>query len=103
MKRDLVTVYHITPHWNIAPILHQGILPDKSRGKLPVVWLVDQARVTWALAHVSARWSVAVDGLTVLTCQLDREALIKTAWEGVYQARQRVKADKASPYDLFLE
>lgn len=96
-------LYHVSPHWNTAPLLNHGVDPAHSRGKMRVSWFVDESRVLWALAHCSARWSVAVDGLVVCECLVSRDTLAKSRWEGVYVSRMIIKVNKVMPYDRFVQ
>lgn len=86
----IVRLFHITPKYNMTAILKEGVRPDKSRGKLPQSWFVDDEHIIWALAHVSARWSVSVDNLIVCFIDAPMQSFYKTRFLGVYVAKERL-------------
>lgn len=100
---ETIVLYHVTPKENLASILQRGVLPQMSRGKDKVSWFVDRARLTWSCAHVSARHSVAVDSLIVLSVVATPDMLQKTAWEGVYRTRYTLKPESGQSATYYLE
>jgi hypothetical protein len=46
---------HATPSRNLASIRKRGVLTNKSKGKLPVVWLHAASRSAWATLHTMKR------------------------------------------------
>jgi hypothetical protein len=58
-------LYHVTTRLNVRSIGEHGIDPSFSLGRLPQCWYVTPNKCLWALSHVSARHSVAVDDLVI--------------------------------------
>jgi len=100
---EYLTVYHVSPDFNAASILAQGVLPSMSRGKEKVSWFVVRDNLTWALAHVSDRYRVPVACIAVFEIHAPVEALIRSGHSGVYKARQSLKALRATPAHHFLD
>ena len=100
---EYLTVFHVSPDFNIGNILKRGILPSMSRGKEQVSWYVVRDRIEWALAHVSDRWKVPVSCIAVFEVHAPVEALARTGHSGVYKARQSLKALRALPAHHFIE
>jgi hypothetical protein len=86
-------LYHITLNSNLNSIIDHGIDPEKSRGKLKVSWWVDETRIDWALAHVSARHNVPTCDLIIFKRWFDNNFEFKefkrTRWYGVYQTDKK--------------
>lgn len=82
-----IHLYHVTPTENIPSIVERGLDPVFSKGKRPVIWLLSAQRVNWGLAHVSNRHKTPVNGLTLFYVTLDKGALLKTAWSGVFVSK----------------
>jgi len=80
------TLYHITPRQNVASISDVGISPAFARSRRSCVWLVDDERIPWALAHLSERDGLPVAEYIVLTVAAPAPELRKTSWRGVYQS-----------------
>jgi len=100
---NTTTLYHVSPSFNTALILDQGVLPERSRGKEQVFWCVDLARITWALAHVSERWKVSVNNLVVFEMVIDVSLLYRTRLAGVYKLSVPCKVRSADPARVYLE
>lgn len=98
-----IEVFHVSPKENLTSILNKGVLPQLSRGREKVSWWVTREKMAWALAHVSARHSVAVDSLDVFPAFVNVEMLMKTAWEGVYRVRYTIKPEHGTAAASYLE
>jgi len=80
---SVVTVYHISP----APkdeVISRGLLPEKARGKLKAVWVVDRDMITWAIAHTALHHNVTIGALSCYECHINEALLRRTRWPGVY-------------------
>lgn len=93
----MTTLFHVSPIINLKSILDQGVRPEYSRGKQRVSWYCDEPRLLWALAHISARYSVPVDRLVIFALDADVETFAKTRWQGVYQSRVARMVEKSMP------
>ncbi len=96
-------LFHVTPEFNLNSVLKSGIDPKRSRGKLEVSWWVNEARLTWAMAHVSARWSVPVNKLLICHASIPEVSLKRTAFEGVFMVASLVKITSVSGTGNYLE
>lgn len=97
------TLYHVTRETVLYDISQNGIDPHKATGKMPVTWWVDIENVVWALAHVSARWGVAVDQLIVCQHTFTKEPLTKWMLRGVYYTSAVVHTETFWGYEKFLK
>lgn len=69
------TLYHVTPTHNELSIRTYGISPLFSNAKTQSVFLVENRRVLWALAHVSARHGIDVGHLHLWRCYVEVRTL----------------------------
>ena len=79
------TLFHVSPRQYFDSVMGSGISPAFSRGRANVVWLVDESKLVWALAHVSAKDDISVLQLLVYTVKPPRAELRLARWPGVYQ------------------
>jgi len=86
-----MALYHVSPTKNNGSILWSGIEPLFAAGKEQKVWLVDRARLLWAIAHCSARHHIAVHELTIWECPDVISKLQKTKWKGVFSTECRIR------------
>jgi len=94
---EYMTLHHVSPDYNTAAILKDGIQPSKSRGARLTAWLVNEDNILWALAHVSDRWKVPVSCIAVFEVHVPLSALLRTNRSGVYETRQPLKVKRATP------
>jgi len=76
--------YHVTHRDRVADIIEDGLDPLKARGKLKAVWLCSSARLTWAIAHVSANHDWPIIKLRVLSVHADPRNIKTWRWRGIY-------------------
>lgn len=96
-------LYHVTREQVLHSITKQGIRPAMSTGEMQVSWYVDEERVVWALAHVSARWSVSVDHLYVLEVDVPPQQVYRWMGGNVYYARRILNHVFVWGYEKFLK
>jgi len=77
-------LYHVTPKYNRQSIMTKGVDPNYSQGRRRLIWVCEWERLTWALAHISAHQSCAVDVLLVCIVGLDLREVKRTSILGVY-------------------
>lgn len=78
------TLYHVSPKDNLDSIYERGILPEKSRGKKQLIWLVDEQRLPWALAHCSVQHDCKVSDLMILRVVAGDKHVKRTRLSGIY-------------------
>jgi len=88
--------YHVSPRKNRGSILVSGIEPIFATGKEQKVWLVETARLMWAIAHCSARHHIPVNELDIWKVTYVTRVK-RTAWQGVFSTTCRVV-----PFDFEL-
>lgn len=76
--------FHVTPGRNRSSIERRGILASKSKGKLRAVWLVDEARLAWAVLHVHKRHKVKVESIIAIEVHASKGNLKRTGRDGLY-------------------
>lgn len=67
----MITLYHVTPRWNMGSILRRGILASLARGKKKRVWLVPAQLLEWARNHVMDRHRCGYDDVTVICVRVE--------------------------------
>lgn len=80
---SMLTLYHVSPASRDS-IVRYGLLPERSRGKLKAVWLVDRHMLTWAIAHTAFRHDVTIDSLFIYICHISERVVRSTRWPGIY-------------------
>jgi len=95
MERKLNYLFHVTPAANYDGIHTHGVNPACSQGRLKSSWWVEENRLLWAIAHVSARHHVPVDEIDIWATTRDCEhrRFIRFATEGVYRLEHATHAD----------
>jgi hypothetical protein len=68
-------LFHVSPVRNLRSIGRFGLLPSLARAGLRAVWLVSRSRLTWAIAHVRERHSVA--DVVVFRVAVSRSSLVR--------------------------
>jgi hypothetical protein len=66
---------HSTPSKSLFPIIDDGLLCSKSRGRRKVVWLHAPAKSTWAVIHTVRRHGGKVQDVVVLEVDVPRSWL----------------------------
>lgn len=97
MANDLSTnvrVYHVTPGFNQPSIAATGVDPARSRGARQVSWWVTLPRLEWALAHVSARYTISVGALWVVESHVPEYLLRRTKMTSVFTLGVVVRPEK---------
>lgn len=86
----MIALYHVTPHKNITPIMHEGLLPEKSQGKRALVWLVTPDAIPWALAHCSLRHNCKTSDLSILRVNLTEDKITRTRWKFAFVCKDKI-------------
>jgi hypothetical protein len=94
---EIRKVYHVTLEGNTPSILAHGVSPMYSAGKAPLCWFVDGLRLSWAIAHISARHKVSADALVVCTVWAGHEYFRRTKMTGVFTASKPLFAYSVVP------
>jgi hypothetical protein len=69
---------HATPCKNLIPIIDDGLLCSKAKGRRKVVWLHAPAKSSWALIHTVGRHGGLVEDVVVLEVEVPRSWLRKS-------------------------
>ena len=69
---------HATPVKNLIPIIDDGLLCSKAKGKKKVVWLHSAAKSSWAVIHTVQRHGGRVEDVVVLEVEIPRAWLRKS-------------------------
>ena len=69
---------HATPSKNLFPIIDDGILCSKAKGRLKVAWLHSAAKSSWALIHTVQRHGGRIEDVVVLEVDVPRSWLRKS-------------------------
>lgn len=96
-------LYHVTPCENAISIDRSGILPMYSKGNMAASWYVRRSEILWALAHTSARHSVATDQLCVCAVVVEWDKMKRTARPGFYYTYETYLVESISPAIMFIE
>jgi len=94
------TLYHVTTPDNARGIAATGrVNPFLAQGRRKVSYWVDENRLVWALAHVSALHGVAVNLLKIVAANHDEADLQRTALTGVFCRPTVVEFSDIRPVD----
>lgn len=80
-------MYHVTPNYNVTGILVEGIQPQYSEGKREASYYVTRNAIEWAILFVSAKRYLHISELTVFTCEIPRNSLVRTNHIHMYYTR----------------
>ena len=69
---------HATPDKNLFPIIDDGLLCSKAKGRRKVIWLHAPAKSSWALIHTVSRHGGKVEDVVVLEVEVPRRWLRKS-------------------------
>lgn len=97
-------LYHVSPKKNHESILKSGVEPLFSQGAMPQCWWVDSSRLTWAIAHTSARHNISV--LEIEVWSLDSKhfpRLYKWVYSGVFRTPCRIVTGNVVDASLLIE
>lgn len=88
-------LFHVTEGRFVKSIWKTGLKPEKSRGRVPRVWLCCRELLPWAFGHVAERHGVAVPLLVAL------EVNVPATWlshprRGIWYTRMPVPAERLS-------
>lgn len=83
-------LYHVTTRYRADLIAARGIDPERSKGKRKVSWYVDQAKVDWAIAHVSIRHNCPVANIVVIPVMMGIRHFNLTQFKDVYTCAEVV-------------
>lgn len=86
--------FHISLKDNRRSIQKDGIEPAYSTGKRQVSWWCDNARVMWALTHLSLKYNVPVADLIICVSVVPYEKFQRTRWQGVYTTYENIRASQ---------
>ena len=75
-------LYHVSPAANRDSIAASGVLTEYSQGKLPLVWLVSESRVEWAIRHTRRRHLMGEGQVDVWRVKIGRAKLRRTGRRG---------------------
>lgn len=85
-------VWHTTLRQNLPSILKRGILGSYSKGKMPVVWVHDQAQQSWAFLHVVRRHGGRVEDVVSLCVDVSDDTIRRSAAAGLYYTTEDIPA-----------
>ena len=68
-------LYHATPKANLDCIRREGLDPNRSQGKLKVVWLHTQSRRDWAILHTSMRHKCDISEVAIIEVNVPRSKI----------------------------
>jgi hypothetical protein len=80
---------HASPLRNLASIQRFGLLTNKSRGKLPVIWLHAASKSAWAMLHSVKRHGGKVQDVIVLELDIPRRWLRRSR-RGLWYCRRDI-------------
>jgi len=63
-------LYHFPPRANAANITRLGLRIDFHRGPTPAIWLCGFRMLSWALAHIRAKYQLPRDQIVCYQCRL---------------------------------
>lgn len=86
-------LYHVTLQMKEKMIKENGVDPKFAHGKMTVTWWVDRERLFWALAHVSAKYGIPVDGLVIFSVESSDWQMVGWARKGIYYCYELIHAD----------
>lgn len=102
-KQSGTTVlFHVTPDYNIESILHRGIDPDRSTGKMKVSWYVSAKRIEWAIIHTCEKKLVYPQQLLVCSVLADKSDITKFFLNGYYFTYTRYQVETVTPAMFFI-
>lgn len=102
MKSNTGVLWHITSQSNLESILNIGIDPAFSAGKRDLSWYVKKNRIEDMILHISVRHNLSVPEMVVLGVVIDWDAMIRTAWKGVYCTKQNYPVETVSLGVMFV-
>lgn len=97
-----MNLFHVTREKVLPSIQSLGIEPKFATGRLRASWYVDEQRVIWSMAHVSARWGVSVDLLYACEVNVREEQVKRWSRAGVYYCMHPLFVDTIWGYERFL-
>lgn len=101
MTTPHATLYHVTPDFNTASILDHGVLPQHSRGARQVSWVCNDDGLLWSIAHISARYRVPVNCLTVFMLK-PPVRITQTKWQGIFTCPHHIPVLVAKNATFYL-
>jgi hypothetical protein len=69
---------HATLVRNLIPIIDDGLLCSKAKGKRKVIWLHSPAKSSWAVIHTVKRHGGRIEDVVVLEVEVPRKWLWKS-------------------------
>ena len=69
---------HATPSKNLFPIIDDGLLCSKAKGKRKVVWLHTSAKSSWAVIHTVGLHGGRIEDVLVIEVEIPRSWLRKS-------------------------
>lgn len=95
-------VRHATPRRNLRSIRAQGLLPGRSRGKLPVVWVHTPATTLWAMYHTGKRHGGRVEDVLVIELDIPR-AWLRRKTRGLWYCDRTIGPERFRRWITFGE
>jgi hypothetical protein len=97
-------LYHVSPERNTANIQAHGVDPTLSEGARQVSWWVAREKLTWAIAHVSARHDLSARHIDVHTANIKAFGQVsRFATRGVFTSKCVVRPDRVLPASAYLQ
>lgn len=98
-----LTLFHVTPDYNVPSIQERGIDPYFTTGKMDVCWFVSRYNIQWALLHVSFCKDVRPSGLVVMTVNQPSEKFKGFFKPGIYKCEHIIFPDDISESVNFID
>lgn len=103
MTEKFITLYHVSPSYNLASILKEGVSPYYSRGAKRVSWWTTHKNLMWAIAHISRRYAMSANTLVVFSADIPELLLLKTRWCGIYNLTAPRRVIVGKPASAFID
>jgi len=89
-------MYHWTPAVNLASIAQTGLDPAYATGKRATVWMADETRALWAVAHAAMHQRCGPDEMVCVRVRVDGLRLTRTGWTGVMTSDKLIAPSRLS-------
>jgi hypothetical protein len=82
---------HATLARNLSSILRSGLLPRKSLGRLPVVWLHTPGKTGWTVLHTVKRHGGRIENVIVFEVNVPASWLRHSPRRGLWYVRRDIQ------------
>lgn len=98
-------LFHVTRAVDLPSIRATGLVVKRSKGKLPVVWMVERERLEWAWIHVAAHQCEPTSQMIALPVSVERDQLTyrgRSVWISLVDVSPHLIGDPISLNALIL-